>query len=102
MPGVEWEPEFGYAAAMEALEDRSITALLVPMTALPWAHTRRRRLSKSSIPEDISIMSFDDEQLAEYLRPQVTTMRLPYLEMGKAGMDLLSPGHRAGWRCGAW
>ena len=37
-------------------------------------------------------MSFDDEQLAEYLRPQVTTMRLPYLEMGKAGMDLLLQG----------
>ncbi|MFT3943999.1 MAG: LacI family DNA-binding transcriptional regulator [Ancrocorticia sp.] len=89
VPGVEWEPEFGYAAAMEALEDRSITALLVANDRVAMGAYQAAQTLGLSIPEDISIMSFDDEQLAEYLRPQVTTMRLPYLEMGKAGMDLL-------------
>ncbi len=92
VPGVEWEPEFGYAAAMEALEDRSITALLVANDRVAMGAYQAAQTLGLSIPEDISIMSFDDEQLAEYLRPQVTTMRLPYLEMGKAGMDLLLQG----------
>lgn len=92
VPGVEWEPEFGYAAAMEALEDRSITALLVANDRVAMGAYQAAQTLGLSIPEDISIMSFDDEQLAEYLRPKVTTMRLPYLEMGKAGMDLLLQG----------
>ena len=90
--GANWEPEFGYAAAMEVLEDRSITALLVANDRMAMGAYQAAQALGLAIPEDISIMSFDDEQLAEYLRPKVTTMRLPYLEMGKAGMDLLLQG----------
>lgn len=90
--GDNWEPEFGYAAAMEVLEDRSITALLVANDRMAMGAYQAAQALGMAIPDDISIMSFDDEQLAEYLRPKVTTMRLPYLEMGKAGMDLLLQG----------
>ncbi len=91
-----WEPECGYAAAIEALKDRSITALLVANDRMAMGAYQAAQALGLAIPEDISIMSFDDEQLASYLRPQVTTMRLPYLEMGKAGMDLLLQGLGAG------
>lgn len=44
------------------------------------------------IPEDLSVMSFDDDQLASYMSPGLTTMRLPYEEMGRIGAELaLSP-----------
>ena len=91
-----WEPECGYAAAIEALKDRSITALLVANDRMAMGAYQAAQALGLAIPEDISIMSFDDEQLASYLRPQVTTMRPPYLEMGKAGMDLLLQGLGAG------
>ena len=45
-----------------------------------------------TIPDELSVMSFDDEQLASYLRPPVTTMRLPYLEMGRVAMAQLLDG----------
>ena len=35
------------------------------------------------------MISFDYEKLATYLRPQVTTMRIPYLEMGEVGTEIL-------------
>ena len=87
--GLSWEPEFGYAAAMQVLEDSTITALLVANDRVAMGAYQAAQVRGLSIPEDLSIMSFDDEQLAGYLRPQVTTMRLPYLEMGRAGMALL-------------
>lgn len=37
-------------------------------------------------PDDISIASFDDDVIASYLRPGLTTAAIPYEEMG-------SPGH---------
>lgn len=37
---------------------------------------------------DLSVISFDDEQLASYLEPGLTTMRLPYQEMGELGVEM--------------
>lgn len=43
------------------------------------------------IPEDISVVGFDDQQiLTEYLRPALTTMRLPFREMAERAVDLLA------------
>ncbi len=41
------------------------------------------------IPDDISIVSFDDDEIAGYLRPQLTTARIPYEEMGREAMAML-------------
>ena len=38
------------------------------------------------------MVSFDDEYLASYLRPQLTTMQIPYLDMGRVAMELVLDG----------
>ena len=35
------------------------------------------------------MISFDDEELAGFLRPGLTTARLPYEEMARHGMEML-------------
>lgn len=35
------------------------------------------------------MISFDDEELAAYLRPGLSTARLPYEEMGRYGVEML-------------
>ena len=40
------------------------------------------------VPDDASLVSFDDDELAAYMRPPLTTARLPYYEMGSLAMDL--------------
>ena len=41
------------------------------------------------IPDDISIVSFDDEELASYLRPALTTARIPYELMGRTAVQMV-------------
>jgi LacI family transcriptional regulator len=35
------------------------------------------------VPEDVSVLSFDDSSLASWLRPELTSVALPYQEMGQ-------------------
>ena len=41
------------------------------------------------IPEDLSIMGFDDTELARYLNPALSTVRIPYFEEGKRAAEEL-------------
>lgn len=41
------------------------------------------------IPKDVSVVGFDDDPLAEWLTPPLTTVRQPFTEMGEAAMELL-------------
>jgi LacI family transcriptional regulator len=42
------------------------------------------------IPEDLSIVGFDDTDEAELVRPALTTVRQPLAEMGRMGVSLLT------------
>lgn len=43
------------------------------------------------IPEDISIVGFDDQEVvAAYLRPDLTTVALPFAAMGATGVSMLT------------
>jgi LacI family transcriptional regulator len=39
------------------------------------------------IPEDVSVVSFDDSELARWLRPQLTSVALPYFDMGRIAVE---------------
>lgn len=41
------------------------------------------------IPRDLSLVGFDDDPLAEWLTPPLTTVRQPFTELGQAAMELL-------------
>ena len=42
-----------------------------------------------NVPDDISIMGFDGNQLGAYLRPTLTTVRRPIIEVSKKGAEKL-------------
>jgi LacI family transcriptional regulator len=45
------------------------------------------------IPEDISVVGFDDQELlSAHARPPLTTIRIPYFEMGAWAVELLLKG----------
>lgn len=57
------------------------------MTAL--GAMRAIRMHGLSIPEDISVVGFDDLFLAAYTEPPLTTMRQPMRQMGQQAMESL-------------
>lgn len=42
-----------------------------------------------SVPQDVSVISFDDSDLASWLRPALTSAAIPYFEMGRRSVELL-------------
>jgi LacI family transcriptional regulator len=48
------------------------------------------------IPEDLSIVSFDNDELAAYLRPGLTTVALPHEAMGSRAVELILQPEPAG------
>lgn len=41
------------------------------------------------IPGDVSVISFDDSELASWLRPQLSSIALPHYELGRRAVELL-------------
>jgi len=41
------------------------------------------------VPEDVSVVSFDGSDLAQWLRPPLTSIVLPYAELGSRAVELL-------------
>ena len=87
-----WEPDFGYRGAREIFDTTAVTAIVAANDRVAFGAYQAAQERGVRIPEDVSVISFDDEYLASYLRPQLTTMQIPYLEMGRAAMTLVLEG----------
>ena len=93
-----WEPADGHAA-VGALLDSGVRprALIcandrVALGAYQALHQRGLR-----IPEDVSVVSFDNSDLAAWLLPGLSSVDLPYYEMGRLSVRLLvEPGEANG------
>ncbi|HYI32698.1 MAG TPA: LacI family DNA-binding transcriptional regulator [Glaciibacter sp.] len=85
-----WEPPEGYAATMQLLDEPQLpTAIICLNDRLAFGAYQAIQERGLRIPEDISVVSFDDEEIAAYLRPGLTTAKIPYEEMGRQAVDLL-------------
>jgi LacI family transcriptional regulator len=41
------------------------------------------------VPEELSVVAYDDLPLADYLTPPLTTIRMPLAELGATAVDAL-------------
>ena len=77
-------PEEGYATAQELLAaGRPFTALFAFNDISAIGAMRAFRDAGLSVPEDVSVVGFDDIQAAAYLTPRLTTVRQPLRQMGE-------------------
>jgi DNA-binding LacI/PurR family transcriptional regulator len=84
-------PEEGYAYAQRLLAGRRrFTALFAFNDVSAMGAIRAFRDAGLRVPEDLSVIGFDDVQAAAYLSPRLTTVRQPLRQMGElAAMHLL-------------
>ena len=66
-----------------------LTALYVSTLGAGRGRAARAGSYALRVPEDLSLITYDDMPLAEYLRPPLTTIRMPLSELGAAGVDAL-------------
>lgn len=89
---MSWEPDLGYRGAAEILDNVEVTAIVAANDRVAFGIYQAAQERGVRIPDDLSVVSFDDEHLASYLRPQLTTMQIPYREMGRTAMELVLDG----------
>lgn len=91
-----WEPENGYAAMTKLLKRHhsSLRAVVALNDRLAFGAHQALTEAGLRVPDDVSIVSFDNDELATYMRPGLTTIALPHEAMGRAAVDaVLNPDH---------
>ena len=92
-----WEPDEGYKAARALHEQRDdVRAILCMNDRIAFGVYQALTEAGLRVPEDVSIVSFDNDELAAYLRPGLTTIALPHEAMGRKAVELLLAGETSG------
>ncbi|WP_244632134.1 substrate-binding domain-containing protein [Microbacterium sp. Se63.02b] len=94
-PGVEltvvskaFTREGGIAGARELL-DRGLTAIVGLNDAMAIGILSELRQHGIRVPEEMSVVGFDDIAVAPDVAPALTTARIPMLEMGQHAVSLI-------------
>jgi DNA-binding LacI/PurR family transcriptional regulator len=85
----DWSAEFGYSAGPMIAADNRITAVFaandqIAIGLLSALHQAGRR-----VPEDISIVGFDNQPETAYLIPSLSTVRQDFPEVGRRAVHTL-------------
>jgi DNA-binding LacI/PurR family transcriptional regulator len=85
----DWSPRAGYQAGQMLAQMPDVTAVFaandqMALGLLRALHERGRR-----VPEDVSVVGFDDIPEAGYLTPPLTTVRQPFDALGRQGLQSL-------------
>jgi LacI family transcriptional regulator len=82
-------PELGYGITRELLtRERSFTALFAFNDISAIGAMRALRESGRRVPEDVSVVGFDDIQSSAYQLPPLTTVRQPLRRMGELAAEI--------------
>lgn len=83
-------PQLGYKATKALLSSAEpFTALFAFNDISAMGAIRALRESGLRVPEDVSVVGFDDIQSAAYQNPGLTTVRQPLREMGRTAAEIL-------------
>jgi LacI family transcriptional regulator len=87
---VEMEASSAQAAALEVLSrtDRP-DGIVCASDAIASGVLEAARSLGIEVPRELDVSGFDDSSFAEHTRPQLTTVRMPLIEAGRAAIDLL-------------
>ncbi|HKM42573.1 MAG TPA: LacI family DNA-binding transcriptional regulator [Limnochordia bacterium] len=87
----EWEdPQSGYRAAKRFLELKNPpTAIFAANDIMAAGAIDAASDLGLKVPGDISVIGYDDRDIARFLKPALTTVRLPMAEIGSAAAKML-------------
>lgn len=87
-PG-DWTPASGYAAGQALLADRTVSAVFLANDQMTTGLLLAAHEAGVVVPDDLSVVGFDDSPEAAYLIPPLTTVRQDFPEVGRRAISLL-------------
>jgi DNA-binding LacI/PurR family transcriptional regulator len=85
----DWSARSGYVAGLELAADPEVTAVFVANDQMALGVLRALAESGRRVPEDVSVVGFDDLPEAAYFSPPLTTVRQEFDVLGQTIMSLL-------------
>lgn len=85
-----WWPESSYLAVRDFLATGArVTAFICLNDRVAFGTYQALQEAGLRVPEDVSVVAFDDSDLARWLRPQLSSVALPHFELGRRAVELL-------------
>lgn len=85
-----WRPDSGYEFAKELMKlSDPPTAFFCGNDLIALGAYEAIREMGLKIPDDISVVGYDDQEIASYIQPSLSTIRLPYYRMGNQAVSQL-------------
>lgn len=86
----DWNTQDGYREVSALLAEGHRPRALVCLTdRLSFGAYQALGEAGLSVPGDVSVVSFDDQDIAVALRPTLTTLRLPHYQLGRLAVELI-------------
>lgn len=79
----------GGAATTRALIERGATAVVCGSDLMAMGAIRAARDAGLVVPDDLSVVGFDDSRMLPFLDPPLTTLRQPVAEIGAQAVDTI-------------
>ena len=89
----DWQPEQGYKATRRLLDQKGLPSALICFNdRLSLGAYQALADAGLEVPKDVSVVSFDDDLIASWIKPQLTTVALPHYELGRTAIEVLLDG----------
>jgi DNA-binding LacI/PurR family transcriptional regulator len=95
IPG-DWSARSGYEAGLRLADDDGLTAVFTANDQMALGLLRALHECGRSVPDEVSVVGFDDMEEAAYFWPPLTTVRQSFAEVGKRAVDALMREIRSG------
>ncbi|MFF7449332.1 MULTISPECIES: substrate-binding domain-containing protein [unclassified Streptomyces] len=85
----DWSAASGYAAGREFARDPDVTAVFAANDDMAIGLVRALTEAGRRVPDDVSVVGFDDVPVAAYVTPPLTTVRQPFDAVAQEGLKRL-------------
>lgn len=92
----DWSAGSGYEIGRQLAIQRTATALFVGNDQMALGLLRAFNEAGVRVPDDVSVVGFDDQPESGYFTPPLTTVRQDFEELGRRCMDIMLQEIKAG------
>ena len=85
-----WEPSSGYSETHVLMDlDNPPDGIFCANDLMALGCIEALKELGKSVPEDVSVIGFDNRDIAQFLRPPLTTLHLPLFQMGAMAVEMI-------------